>query len=430
MPLTCPSSCARVTALPGAYCGTYFPSGSESASFPCSFNCKIAAAVNCLVIEPISNRVCTSTGAFVPISRTPKPLSNVTVPSRMTATAAPGARLAFTALSTASVRGSAACAPADAGMPIKAASIHAAARAISFMRECPFTVAKIPARRRATHSGDFEKPRRPHSSADAHRADHVFCAALASFDQRMHGHARAGEPVGVTDRYRAAAHVEAIVRNSERIPNVNRLHRERFVQLPQTDIVYAQSMMFEQFWNRVHGRNAHLSGLVPDDYHAAIKPKRLQATLPGEFRVHHDDGARAVGELRRIPGRNRRVRIQHAFQLRKGFERGVRAISFVLRKRNLFFAHLTRVFVFDVFPGRERNDFVVERAALLRRRRALLALKRVFVLTLARNVVFASDEVGSLQHRRVDVGLMPQHPLLGEELDVHGILHHADRFGD
>ena len=47
--------------LPGGYSGTYCPSRSESLSSPRSFSWRIAAAVNCFVIEPISKIVFEST---------------------------------------------------------------------------------------------------------------------------------------------------------------------------------------------------------------------------------------------------------------------------------------------------------------------------------------------------------------------------------
>ena len=63
----------------------------------------------------------------------------------------------------------------------------------------------------------------------------------------------------------------------------------------------------------------------------------------------------------------------------------------------------------------------------LRGGRALLALERVGVLRVARDPVVLRDRVGGLQHRHVDVGLVTQHPLLGEAVHVHDVLHHRDR---
>src|SRR5579885_773945 len=188
-------------------------------------------------------------------------------------------------------------------------------------------------------------------------------------------------------------------------------------------------MLLEQLRNRVYRRNAHLAGRVADHDHAAVKAKRFEVALFGELGVHDDDCARAVGELRRVARRDRRLRIEHALELEQAFERGVRAIAFVFAQRDLFFPNFAALFVFDVFPGGQRDDLFVEGAALLRLRGALLALQRVLVLPFARHLVLLSDEVGRLQHRHVDVGLVAEHPIFGEELDVHRVLHHTDRLG-
>ncbi len=47
--------------------------------------------------------------------------------------------------------------------------------------------------------GDLEEAGGAHAAADAHRHDDVFCAPAFAFDQRVHGHARAADAVGVTD---------------------------------------------------------------------------------------------------------------------------------------------------------------------------------------------------------------------------------------
>jgi len=51
--------------------GTYFRTSSLSASFPCSASMRMAIAVNCLLIEPMLNRVSAVIG--VPFSTLARP---------------------------------------------------------------------------------------------------------------------------------------------------------------------------------------------------------------------------------------------------------------------------------------------------------------------------------------------------------------------
>ena len=48
-------------------------------------------------------------------------------------------------------------------------------------------------------------------------------------------------PYGMADRDRAAVDVEAVVRDAQLVAAVDHLHRERFVQLPQADVVDLQA---------------------------------------------------------------------------------------------------------------------------------------------------------------------------------------------
>jgi len=66
---------------------------------------------------------------------------------------------------------------------------------------------------------------------------------------------------------------------------------------------------------------------------------------------------------------------------------------------------------------------------MLRGCRASLRLQRVGVLVVARDAVFARDDVGGFDHRHEEIGLMAQEPLFGEKFNVRRILHEADRLG-
>ena len=63
---------------------------SSSSSLPSSASIDSEADVNALVLEAMANRVCASTFAGLPISRSPHPFASTTSPSFTTATAMPG----------------------------------------------------------------------------------------------------------------------------------------------------------------------------------------------------------------------------------------------------------------------------------------------------------------------------------------------------
>src|SRR5665213_2450596 len=81
----------------------------------------IAAAVNCLVIEPIGKIVSASTGSLAPRSRTPNPFAYTISPARATVTLAPRAAAAAIAFATASSIGARCAAERVAGPAARAA---------------------------------------------------------------------------------------------------------------------------------------------------------------------------------------------------------------------------------------------------------------------------------------------------------------------
>ena len=111
----------------------------------------------------------------------------------------------------------------------------------------------------------------------------------------------------------------------------------------------------------------------------------------------------------------------------RAFERGVGAVAFVLGQRDVLFATTPVSLSSTYFQRRQRDDLGVEAARRLRGGGALLALQRVLVLRFARDLVLLGDVVGGLEHRHVEVGLVPQQPLLGEAVHVQLVLHQADR---
>src|SRR5215208_2028554 len=111
-------------------------------------------------------------------------------------------------------------------------------------------------------SRHLEQPGGAHAAADAHRADDVLGAAALALDEGVADHAGAAHAVGVADRDRAAVDVERVVRDAELVAAVEHLHRERFVQLPQIDVVDRQAVALQQARDREHGTDTHLVGLA------------------------------------------------------------------------------------------------------------------------------------------------------------------------
>jgi hypothetical protein len=71
---------------------------------------------------------------------------------------------------------------------------------------------------------------------------------------------------------------------------------------------------FKQFVRRKHGIDSHFARVAADDDQAAIDSERAESAFLGDLALHHHNGGCAVGELRGIPGGNRRVLIEHAFE--------------------------------------------------------------------------------------------------------------------
>src|SRR3546814_1863994 len=97
--------------------------------------------------------------------------------------------------------------------------------------------------------------------SDAHGDDCIFDAAALALDQRVADAACARHAERVADRDRAAVDVERFMGDAERVAAIEHLHRERFVQFPQADVVHLQLEAFEQLGDREDGADAHFVGL-------------------------------------------------------------------------------------------------------------------------------------------------------------------------
>jgi hypothetical protein len=99
----------------------------------------------------------------------------------------------------------------------------------------------------------------------------------------------------VADRDRAAVDVHPVRRDAEPLLAVQRLDRERLVELPEIDVVDAEAGAFEQPRHGDDRADPHLVGLAPGDREAAEGAERLQRFAGREV------GA-LLGDEERCPG--------------------------------------------------------------------------------------------------------------------------------
>src|SRR6266481_1512518 len=86
-------------------------------------------------------------------------------------------------------------------------------------------------------SGHFEQTCCAHAATDAHRDNNPFRAAALPLDQCMADEAASGHPKRVADGDRAAVDVHEFGRDAEPIAAIKGLGSERFIELPQIDVV-------------------------------------------------------------------------------------------------------------------------------------------------------------------------------------------------
>src|ERR1700724_2986061 len=132
----------------------------------------------------------------------------------------------------------------------------------------------------------------------------------------------AADAIGMSYRKRAAVDVQALVRNAEAITAIQHLASECFIELPQIDIADSITGTVEQPRDRVNRTHAHFVGLATGHRKAAKQPQGVQAAPLGEFALHDDAGAAAVGELARVARRDDAAR-QWRPALGPGFARRI-----------------------------------------------------------------------------------------------------------
>src|SRR5947208_1242616 len=275
-------------------------------------------------------------------------------------------------------------------------------------------------------SGYFEHPGGAHAAANAHRHHHVLRTAAFALDERMAGEARAAHAVGMAERDRPAVDIQLVIGDADALAAVEHLDGERFVQLPEIDVLHFPAGLLEELRHREYRADAHFLRVAARGGEAAENTERAQAA-PRRFLAAHDHrGGCAVGELARVARRDAAA-FDRGLDLRYAFVGGVGPDAFVLGDGDFSQCLVAGVLVEHLHLGGDRHDLVLELAFGARFRRAVLALHAVLVLLLARNLVAARDVLGGLQHRPVGLGLVAMKPLVLEVVLVHLVLHHRDR---
>src|SRR5687768_9607013 len=91
----------------------------------------------------------------------------------------------------------------------------------------------------------FEQPRRPHAATHTHRHHHVTRAEPFAGQQRMTREPLPAHAERMADGDRAAVDIEPRVGNAEPVTAVEYLHRERLVELPETDVLHREPGAFQ-----------------------------------------------------------------------------------------------------------------------------------------------------------------------------------------
>ena len=73
----------------------------------------------------------------------------------------------------------------------------------------------------------------------------------------------------MADRDRATVDIQNFIWNTELVATIENLHRERFVEFPQVDVIHTEAATFEQSGHGKHGTDSHFVGLAARDRGAA-----------------------------------------------------------------------------------------------------------------------------------------------------------------
>ncbi len=184
-------------------------------------------------------------------------------------------------------------------------------------------------------------------------------------------------------------HARIVVGDAEHAQHRQTLRRKRLVQLDHVELVDRHPELAQQFLRGRCGPDAHHARRDAGRRHSDDPCAAAQAVLVRCLCIGEQQRARTVVDARCVAGRHRTVRAHDAFQLRERFER--RFARMLVARDDQRIAFLLR--------NRDRDDFLGERAVLLRTRSLLLAAQREQILIGAADVVVDRDVLGRLRHR-------------------------------
>src|SRR5436309_8839624 len=151
----------------------------------------------------------------------------------------------------------------------------------------------------------LEQPGGTHAAADAHGDDPPALLPPPQLVEQRPRHARAGHPVGVPDRDRAAVRVEPLGVDAEAVAAVDDLRGEGLVQLDDIDVLELQARVLEQLRHREDRPDPHLVRLAGGEHAAAEEAERPHAERLGALRGHDERRRGAVRELGGVAGGHR-----------------------------------------------------------------------------------------------------------------------------
>ncbi len=221
-------------------------------------------------------------------------------------------------------------------------------------------------------------------------------------------------------RDRATVDVVDLGVDSKVVAAIERLHRERLVQFPKTDVIDLETVLLQQLGDGMDRADAHLLGRIAGDCHASIETQGREAATLGQACFHQDARGGAVRELARIAGRDE-APFPHRLQAGKALQRRIRTIALVLGQRDLLVGNGLGLLVHDRHRRANRDDLGIESASGLRSGGSLLGHQRQGVLLLARNAELPGDELGRVEHRHVGVLRCGNHrrvALLGNPFEI------------
>ena len=203
------------------------------------------------------------------------------------------------------------------------------------------------------------------------------------------------------------------------------MHCERFVQLPQADILHLEAEAPKQLGDRENGADAHFVGLGACGGHADIAAQRGKALGCGNAGFHDHNGCRTIRKLAGITG-SYNAAFDHRLEAAQPFELGVGAVAFVLGDGHVVHRDLASFLVLHAHGGSAGDDLCIKFTSRLSGCGALLRLQRIGIAHFAADAITRADRFGGLQHGHIDLAMHGHERVISRDSHFLG-LNQADR---